>query len=147
MARNLSINMLLFAILALVIGAYGTPPNVTSTAASSAIASSIGTAATAVADVYCPWCTNVTTSAKETDCQLIYQVPENTLRMVDQFVFVFSHNWKYLVQVNMVTSFDPFTIWFLNPAQSLESVDDGLHIVFAPPQMANDTQIPAAENS
>lgn len=138
MLSNTPMNMLFLAILGLIIGVCATPPPMSSTT-SSAIASSTSTPS--ATEVYCPWCSQVKRSENTTDCQLVYQVPEN-MSMLDQFVFVFNHNAKYLLQVTTVTSFIPFDLWFINPNKVNSSDGDGLHMLFMPPQIANNTNTP-----
>jgi hypothetical protein len=60
---------------------------------------------------------------------------------MDHFVFVFNHDATYLVHTSMVTSSRPFDLWFINP-DKLNRPNDGFHIVFMPPQIANNTMIP-----
>lgn len=83
--------------------------------------------------MYCPWCSHVQTYENMTDCQLVYQVPENMTQMLDQFIFGFTHDAKYLMQVTTVTSFEPFDLWFINPS-NFKSPDAALHMLFMPPQ-------------
>ena len=95
-------------------------------------------------EVYCPWCSH-TSKAPESettiDCQLLYQVPTSTNRTLEHFVFVFNHDATYLVHTSMVTSSRPFDLWFISPDE-VDRPNDGLHIVFMPPQVANNTIIP-----
>lgn len=141
MSRDMPINMLCLAIFGLIIGVCATPPNMSLTTSSATALATVTTTWRNGTDVYCPWCSQIKRSARMTDCQLLYQVPTTTSTTMDHFVFVFNHDASYLVHTAMVTSSRPFDLWFINP-NKVDRPDDGYHMVFMPPQIANNTMTP-----
>ena len=101
MLRHLFFNILILVVLGLVLGACAASSG--STSASTTASGTTASTSTAAAVKYCPWCTNIPVAKNNTDCKLVFQMPENKTAILDYPVFVFNHDLTYLVKADMVS--------------------------------------------